>query len=263
MSEPWLVKLLSDDSEAAWDLFIERYRRLIFATIRRLADDHDDVMDIFARVCEALRENDLGPLRKFAAQPQHSARFSTWLVAVVRNRTIDWFRHRDGRKRLSTRAARLPTIQQRIFEYLCHGSYSHVEAYELVTTRDGVQLSFHQYLREVRALYATLSHGPRGQLLRELCGPVPLEAVEPAIEATPASFDARDRLAHVMATLSHDERVAVQLFVIEELPAAEVAHIVGWPNAKRSVATCGGNEASGRYPTTNPPASARCGPRSV
>jgi RNA polymerase sigma factor (sigma-70 family) len=232
VSEPWISELLRGDAEAAWDLFIERYRRLIFATIRRLADDHDDVMDIFARVCEALRENDVGRLRKFAAQPKHSARFSTWLVAVVRNQTIDWFRHRDGRKRLSTRAALLSTIQHRIFEYLSDGSYSHVEAYELVTNRDGAQLKFHEYLREVRALYATLSRGRRGQLLRELCGPLPPEEAQPSIEARPANFDARERLASAMATLKHDERVAVQLFVIDELPAAEVARIVGWPNAK-------------------------------
>lgn len=43
--------------EAASDLFLDRYRRLIFAAIRHYAQDHDDVMDVFARACEALRED--------------------------------------------------------------------------------------------------------------------------------------------------------------------------------------------------------------
>ena len=36
-----------------------------------------------------------------AEDPNPRARFSTWLVAVVRHAAVDWFRHRDGRHRLS------------------------------------------------------------------------------------------------------------------------------------------------------------------
>ena len=102
--EPWLSKLHEGDVEGAWDCFIERYRRLIFATIRHYAEDYDDVMDIFAWVCESLRQDDLARLRRYPhpQQKTHRARFSTWLVAVVRNQTIDWFRHRKGRQRLSS-----------------------------------------------------------------------------------------------------------------------------------------------------------------
>src|SRR5437016_4475392 len=99
--EDWMAQLQQAGPEAAWDLFLDRYRRLIFAAIRHYAQDYDDVMDVFARVCEALREDDLARLRCYAEQPVHTARFSTWLVTVVRHLTIDWFRHRDGRRRLS------------------------------------------------------------------------------------------------------------------------------------------------------------------
>ncbi len=78
--EPWLSKLHEGDVEGAWDCFIERYRRLIFATIRHYAEDYDDVMDIFAWVCESLRQDDLARLRRYPQQKTHSARFSTWLV---------------------------------------------------------------------------------------------------------------------------------------------------------------------------------------
>jgi DNA-directed RNA polymerase specialized sigma24 family protein len=40
------------------------------------------------------------------------------------------------------------------------------------------------------------------------------------------------RLAAALATQPAEVRLAVQLFVIDELRAAEVARVVGWPNAK-------------------------------
>src|SRR2546426_1224581 len=118
MGEPWIAPLEAGDPEAAWDLFIERYRRLIFGAIRRYTAEHDEVMDVFARVCEGLREGDFARLRRCAAHVQPDRPISTWLVAVVRNLTIDWFRHRDGRRRLSSVAEALSPPKKRIFEYV-------------------------------------------------------------------------------------------------------------------------------------------------
>src|SRR5438034_10539767 len=73
--EGWAAELVSGRPDAAWDAFVDRYRRLIFAAIRHYAQDYDDVMDVFARVCEALREDDLRRLRTYVAQPDHRARF--------------------------------------------------------------------------------------------------------------------------------------------------------------------------------------------
>jgi DNA-directed RNA polymerase specialized sigma24 family protein len=36
----------------------------------------------------------------------------------------------------------------------------------------------------------------------------------------------------VLQTLPPDDRLALQLYVVEELPAADVAQRLGWPNAK-------------------------------
>src|SRR6266576_1790416 len=113
--EGWAAELESGKPDAAWDLFLDRYQRLIFAAIRHYAQDHDDVMDVFARVCEALREDDLRRLRAFAAQQDHRARFSTWLVTVVRHLTVDWFRHRDGlRRRLGAARVAAPHLRARL-----------------------------------------------------------------------------------------------------------------------------------------------------
>jgi RNA polymerase sigma factor (sigma-70 family) len=178
--EGWAAELQSGRPDAAWDRFLDRYRRLIFAAIRHYAQDYDDVMDVFARVCEALRADDLGRLRTYAAQPDHHARFSTWLVTVVRHLTVDWFRHRDGRRRLSVVAEGLPLLRRRIFEHVFLDQRSHIEAYELIHAREAPALSFKEFLGE----------------------------------------------------LSAEDRAAVELYVVEELPAADVARILGLPNAK-------------------------------
>src|SRR5258705_13818674 len=84
-AEPTLDRLRAGDLDGAWSIFVDRYRRLIFAQIRRATTEPDDVMDIFAHVCERLRENDLARLKRFAFDPAPRASFATWLVAVLRN----------------------------------------------------------------------------------------------------------------------------------------------------------------------------------
>lgn len=173
MVEQWIAPLEAGDPEAAWDFFIERYRRLIFGTIRHYTTDSDDVMDVFAWVCEALREDDFARLRRCAAHVDPARPFSTWLVVVVRNLTIDWFRRRDGRARLSGVAATLPPLQQRIFEYVFLEQQSHVAAYELLRSRDGAVLSFGEFLKELAATYRAATGGRHGRVAAALANPPP------------------------------------------------------------------------------------------
>ena len=83
-------------------------------------------------VCEALRADRLRRLRSYLGEPVHRARFTTWLVSVVRNLTVDWFRHRDGRRRLGVLAEALSPLQRQVFEHVFLSRHSHVEAYELI-----------------------------------------------------------------------------------------------------------------------------------
>jgi RNA polymerase sigma factor (sigma-70 family) len=230
--DDWMTELRRGNSDPAWDLFLGRYRRLIFAAIRHYAQDYDDVMDVFARVCESLREGDFRRLRTYIEQADHRATFSTWLVAVVRNLTIDWFRLRDGRHRLSVVAERLPPLQRCIFEHVFLGRRSHVEAYELIRTGASPTLSFRQFLSELRETYAAVTSGRRGRILAELGAPLPNDAdlAEPAGEDV--TVEDSERLEDALRSLSPEDRVAVQLYVVEEMPAGDVARVVGLPNAK-------------------------------
>jgi len=187
-------------------------------------------MDVFARVCEALREGDLQKLRVYAKQPDHRARFSTWLVTVVRHVTVDWFRHRDGRRRLSAVAEGLPPLRRRIFEHVFLEHRSHLEAFELIRTSEASTLSFREFLTELRATYRAVTEGRRGSVLRELGAAAPEFAPddpEPTLTA-----ESRALVEQALCALSAEDRVALELYVIEELPAADIARTLGLPNAK-------------------------------
>src|SRR5690242_3480919 len=109
--EPWLEALRAGNPNSAWDLFIGRYRGLIFATIRHYTRDRDEVMDAFADVCSGLRRDNLARLTKYWDRHTHTARFSSWLVTVVRHLVIDWARQHIVRRRPRFHIA-LSSLQQ-------------------------------------------------------------------------------------------------------------------------------------------------------
>jgi RNA polymerase sigma factor (sigma-70 family) len=231
MEEAWLAPLDAGHPEAAWDAFIGHYRRLIFASIRHYAQDYDDVMEIFVCVCEALREDDLRRLRTYASEPVHRARFSTWLVTVVRHLAVDWFRKRDGRRRLPALAEGLPPLQRGIFERVFLESWSHVEAYESIRARDAPDLTYGQFLIELRAVYRTVTDGRRGTLLPSLVH-APIEEDHAAPRAEGETTERSTLIEEALASLSALDRVTVELYVMEGLPADDVARIVQLPTAK-------------------------------
>ncbi len=231
MEESWIAPLERGDPESAWDLFIERYRRLIFGAIRHLVAEHDDVMDVFAAVCESLRKDDFSRLRRCAAAVDPARPISTWLVVVVRNLAIDWLRRRRGRPRLSALAAALPPLRQRIFHYVFLEQRSHVEAYELLRSRDDATLTFRDFIRELSATDQSATTRAGGRLVAELAAPPPSTGGDPPED--PAVVAERHAvLTAALETLSADDRLAVQMYVIDEMPAEHVARALGYPTAK-------------------------------
>jgi RNA polymerase sigma factor (sigma-70 family) len=220
MVESWIAPLEAGDPEASWDLFIERYRCLIFGAIRHYTTEPDEVMDVFARVCEALRENDFARFRRCAVQVDPARPLSTWLVVVVHNQTIDWFRHRNGRPRLSALAVSLPPLRRRIFEYVFLEQRSHVEAYELLRSRENPRLAFGEFLEELRATYRAATAGRTGRLVAELAIAPGSSAASPDPSGDDPAVRAEQRavLGAALASLPADDRLAVQLYVVDGGP---------------------------------------------
>lgn len=228
--EPWVIELRAGRGDAMWDGFIDVHRRLIFSAIRHYLREPDDVMDVFAQVCAALRENDFARLRRYADASDPPARFSTWLVAVVRNLTVDWLRHRDGRPRHRV-PPNLTPVQHSIYQRVFVEGRSHQECFHLLTTSDGFALTDHAFATELAATYRAAPSAPRPrESARRI--PVLLRNDEPAPGQDNVEPDAANRLAELLGSLSPDDRLAVQLFIVDDLSAAEVARIVGWPSSK-------------------------------
>lgn len=229
--DDWIDELRSGSSEAAWDLFLGQYQRVVFAAIYHYARDPDDAMDIFAYVTDALRRDDLRRLRRYIDQPSHRARTSTWLVAVVHHLTIDWFRHRDGRRRLSTIAERLPPLRRRIFEEVYFERRPHVEAYERIRTSIAPALTFGQFLAELRATHRAVTAGQHGRVLRAMAARA-LDTRAVQAPRTGETAEQRAILADAVGSLDTADRRIVDLYVMDERPAASVASMMGLPNAK-------------------------------
>ena len=236
--QPWLEALRAGDPERAWDLFLGQYRALIFATIRRYARDHDEVMDAFAEVCSGLRRDQLARLRKYWDRSTHTARFSTWLVVVVHRQVIDWGRQHVFRRRVQYQAALSPQ-QRQIFDYIFVERRSHIETYELVRSTVDPSLSFRAFARELRAIYQAVERRGAIRSTREIDGPAAFLAIEDVVEGLrdddedPAVIlDTHLRIASALSSLRADERLAVEMFVVHEMPAAAIARALGLPNAK-------------------------------
>jgi RNA polymerase sigma factor (sigma-70 family) len=222
--ERWIVALEEGRPEEAWDEFIGRYRRLVFAAIRHYVRDHDDVMDVFASVCEMLRKDDFCRLRQYSPRGERRARFTTWLVVVVRHITVDWLRRRNGRPRAMNGGTDISPLQRRIREEVLSARGSHAEVFERIRSRDDPNLTFGSFLRELAAAYRAL---PASDPSVGLVG----DPSQVSIDVAEAR-ETREILDAALASLAGADRAAVLMYVVDELPAADVARILGLPNAK-------------------------------
>ena len=96
---PQLSALLqaSDDvtRSRAWTAFLDEYSRLLIATTRKAAVNHDGAMDHYAYILDELRQDDFHRLRSFAGEGR--GKFTTWLVVVARRLCVDHHRQTHGR----------------------------------------------------------------------------------------------------------------------------------------------------------------------
>lgn len=229
--ESWQAALARGDPEVAWGLFIARYRRLILAAIRRTIRSDEDALEVFADVCLALSADGMSRLTRYTTRSDAQARFSTWLVVVVRNLAVDWLRRRTGRRRL-TAPDGLSPLQREIFRHVFADRRSHAEAYELTRGDSADALSFGAFLREVAATYRLVQPAqlPAVSWLR---APPDIEPqAPPDPDAALLAADREGRLSAALEALPDDTRLALKLFVLDELPAPRVAEALGWRNAK-------------------------------
>lgn len=81
-SDATLVRRCLDGDEAAWEVLIHRYRRLVYSIPLKYGATADDAGDIFQAVCVEL-VTELPRLRKPEA-------VKSWLMSVTRHKALRW-----------------------------------------------------------------------------------------------------------------------------------------------------------------------------
>jgi DNA-directed RNA polymerase specialized sigma24 family protein len=150
------------------------------------------------------------------------------LVTVVHHLDIDWFRQRDGRDQRAPPRS-LTLRQQELFQAIFRDRLPHLQAYELLRAK--ADLSYHEFVEELRATHRAFNDAPR---LRSRAVPLlsPVVASTADAAADTEADDVQRRLGTVLAGLATEEQLALRFFIVNGMPAAEVARLVGWPDAK-------------------------------
>lgn len=163
-------------AKPAWSFFLHTYSGLILQVIRELESGYDDVLDRYLYVCQKLAERNFKRFNKFKHGGQKE--FAAWLRAVARNLCIDYLREQRGRRRLPRPVARLPELDQDVFEVVYWKGHSATEAFERLRTARP-ELQFSDVLGSLQRIEASI----RPYKLALLAG----ASRQPAREASPAT----------------------------------------------------------------------------
>jgi len=109
-----LRQLGTDESDRAWESFIDAYGAILYQVVHHLERHPDSARDCFVYVCEQLAADRFRRLRKYGVHEK--ATFSTWLRCVARNLCVDWRRSNSGRQRSFKVIQGLTRLEQRVYQ---------------------------------------------------------------------------------------------------------------------------------------------------
>ena len=235
------IKIYEQDKDKAWETFLEQFNRLILAYIRKHVQEYDEAMEVYTFVLEKMKEKDCQRLTSyFQAKRQYN--FEAWVVVVSRNCMFDWFRANRGRKRLLKCIESLPEIDQLIFRYIHQQRYTYSDAYEILKSKNGFDLSFEEMYSRSEEIFDSLQQKTRWRLLNEwqsVLPSLPLESLEnPASkifpkktgEKTPeedlSKAEVSKTINDTLQKLSIQDRLIVDLHLYQGLTLKEIAGIL-------------------------------------
>jgi DNA-directed RNA polymerase specialized sigma24 family protein len=108
-----------------------------------------------------------------------------------------------------------------------------VEAYELIQQGAETDMTFAAFIKEVTNTYRVVERVRGKVAMHYFAGPpIISQQIDETPEDAAIAAESQSQLMTALEILAPDERLAVQLFVVDEVSADRVARIVGWPNAK-------------------------------
>lgn len=231
-----LNRLRSDEAETAWRWFLSSYSQLLYGIIRVFAKDADEAGECFLFVCEKLADKNYRRLQSF--EPNGSARFSTWLRAVVRNLCMDWMRSRFGRKQIFRSVASLSEVEQDIFRCVFHRGLSLEQTWiELRTHKTEISFdAFEQCASRVQSVLTSrqlwllsTANATFVSLDAEADYQRPIEVRDPSLgpEELMILHDTHAAILNALRALEEGDRLLLRLRFFQGLSLAQVANLVG------------------------------------
>ena len=239
-----LHDLASTNAQTAWTEFLRDYSALIFQVIRHFERNQDDAADCFQVVCEGLVANKFRRLRQFRVDG--SARFSTWLRAVVRNLCLDWHRKKFGRTRVFRSVTRLSSFDQDVFRFIYQRGASNDECLSLLrskfpqATSERIRESKERIESELTTrqrslLMARMNFPQNGESgLDEASHLAALADDRPNPEAQVILQELTRGLAQALKSISAQDQLLIRLRFEEDLTLDQCARLMQLGNAQRA-----------------------------
>lgn len=231
-----LFELLKHDAEAFWKTFLDRYSNFLFYQVRRFGFDYDEAMERFVYVLERLAENDLARLRKIRTLDEKGT-FKGWLATACDRLCLDWLRSIEGREYTLKAVRDLPEMTQRILKLHFFEGMRASEIREELERECQQPVSLIDVLDRLEEIFGRLSGRSCWRLLHRLGGDREAPLEEELLEALAAGSGSpegsiRDReteeiLEEVMAVLTSQERLVLQLRFEEHLSAGKIGRALG------------------------------------
>jgi RNA polymerase sigma factor (sigma-70 family) len=241
-----LDQLSSGRADLAWAKFLKRYSVLIMQVARQFADDAERSSDCFLFACEGISDDGFRRLRSF--RPGGTARFETWLKAVVANLCIDWRRKQHGRVRPFVAVSGLPPLEQEIYRHIYLRGMTRADCQRALANKyPGVTL---EQVSEANArIFNRLSSRQRWQIVNRSRGSISLddamasddesagfqpEDPAPGPEQLAGEWMSRDFIQEALRRLAPRQRLLLRLRYEQDLTLDEVARLMGLADPYRA-----------------------------
>jgi DNA-directed RNA polymerase specialized sigma24 family protein len=239
--DPVLLELLARDPSRGWRAFIDHYTPLILTVIERAGvSGRDEAMEVYVLACDRFAENDC---RRLCRHDPSKGALSTWVGAIVRHTVVDWVRSQAGRRRLFGTIGELSRSDQRVFEEYYWNGRTVAEISEMVRGDRVAPLGLTGTLDALERVERALTSRQRAELLtfaaRRPAVSLTDDDEEPSLVVTDPSPDPETTLRVVeagraleaaMLELPEDDRLIVQMRIVDGLTLGEIGRALRLPD---------------------------------
>lgn len=242
MSDAALFQRFKADPEGGYHELLDRYSPVILRMIRRFIRDPDEVMETYTLICERLRSNDYGPLKRFRA----NSALTPWLSVVVANACRDRFRKYRAVSAPESVLSQLSDRERLVFRYYYQDRMMHAEITSQLQTKHRIECSVADVARDIGRIDELLSVAKRWHLLAAIRANMPTVAFEDLTDGKleqnelavyPDAGDLPDelllqKLNEAVKTLDADDQLLLLLRFENGMRANQIARAMHFENPK-------------------------------